>query len=308
MMISVMGATGKTGGVVAARLLGAGQKVAAIGRSAERLQVLVDRGATAAVGDVGDVTFLSSAFQKADAVYAMIPPNYADPDPRGLYRRVGEAIAAALQRAQVPRGVFLSSIGAELAAGTGPIAWLHEVEERLKVLDLDLRILRPGYFYENFYGSLDLIRHQGINGGAIEPDVAIPMTAAADVGAAAADELLRGAFRGKTVRELLGPRDYTMDDTTRIIGEKIGRPDLRYVRFPDADFANALAQAGFARPTADAFVEMAHALSTRTARSRQGRSERTTMPTTFETFADQLAAAYSGLGLSSAVQPDPGHA
>src|SRR5437867_12780826 len=132
--------------------------------------------------------------------------------------------------------VFLSSLGGDLPGGTGPITGLHDLEERFKTLGVDLLVLRPGYFFENFYGLLGLIKQQGINGGALEPDVPLAMTATQDIGAAAADELSRSEFRGTSVRELLGPRDYTMAETTRILGEKIGRPDLKYVRFPDSDF------------------------------------------------------------------------
>ncbi len=294
-MITVMGAAGNTGKVTAERLLAAGKMIRVIGRSAERLQPLVDRGARAAVGDATDIPFLTSAFDGADAVYVMIPPDFAHPDPRKYYNRFGETIVEALLRSDVKRLVFLSSLGGELPSGTGPIKGLHDLEERFRDLKLDLLILRPGSFYENFYGSLGLIKQQGINGGAIEPDAPFPMTATADIGAAAADELARAAFKGVSVREVLGPRDYTMSETTRILGAKIGKPDLKYVRFPDADFVNALLKMGFSKGLADAFVEMAHALSAGKIRPLQGRTPKNTAPTTFEAFADHLAAAYRAL-------------
>lgn len=291
-MITVMGATGKTGGAAADRLLAAGKKIRAIGRSADRLQPLVKRGAEAAVGDANDLNFLASAFQGAEAVYAMVPPDYAQPDLRKYYNRLGETIEGALKRSGARRVVFLSSLGAELPEGTGPILGLHDLEERFRKLNLDLLILRPGYFYDNFYSSLGLIKHQGINGGATAPDVPIAMTAAQDIGAAAAEELAAGKFKGTVVRELLGPRDYTLAEATRIFGGKIGKPDLKYVQFPDADFAKALAGFGFSQGAANSFVEMAHAFNARKIRSQEGRNPRNTMPTTFETFADELAAAY----------------
>ncbi len=291
-MIAVMGATGNTGRVVVDRLLSAGRKVRAIGRSADRLQPFVNRGAEPVIGDAADPDVLTSAFSGADAIYAMAPPDYSAPDPRRHSDRFGAAIESAVRRSGVRRVVFLSSVGAELSAGTGPIAGLHDIEKRLERLGVDLRILRPGYFYDNFLANIPLIKHQGINGGAIEPNVAFPMTDTGDVGAAAADELARGTFTGTSVRELLGPRDYTMTETTKMIGQRIGKPDLPYVRFPDADFKGALAQAGFSPGIAASFVEMSHALSEGRVRSHQGRSTETTMPTAFETFADRFAAAY----------------
>jgi len=294
-MITVMGASGNTGKVVAEKLLSAGEKIRVIARNAEHLKTLRERGAETFVGDALDAAFLTSAFRGAESAYAMVPPDYTQPDLRKYYARFGESIGKAARDSGIKRMVLLSSIGGELNEGTGPIAGLHDLEERFRKLGVDLLILRPGYFYDNFYSQLGLIRQQGINGGAIEPDVPVPMTATQDVGAAAADELSRNEFRGVTVRELLGPRDYTMVETTRILGEKIGKPDLKYIRFSDADFVGALLQLGISKGIADALVEMDHAISARVVRPLEGRNKRTTMPTSFETFADKLATAYKAL-------------
>lgn len=198
----------------------------------------------------------------------------------------------ALKRSGVRRVVFLSSLGAEVAEGTGPIAWLHDTEECLLLLGIDLLILRPGYFYENFYGAIGLIKTQGINGGAIAPDIPVAMTATEDIGRAAAAELLGADFHGSRIRELLGPRDYTMAEATRILGAKIGKPDLAYVRFQDGEFVKGLTQAGVSHGVAEAFLELAQAINAGKVRSLHGRTPQTVMPTTLEAFADRFAAAY----------------
>lgn len=269
-MIAVMGATGHTGSVVADRLLRAGRPIRAIGRSAQRLEPLRRRGAEIAAGDGLDPEFLAFAFRGAEAVFALVPPDTSQPDVRDFQNRWGAAIAAALERSRVRRVAFLSSLGAELPSGTGPIAGLHDVEQRLEALG------------------------QGINGGGFAPEMPMAMVATADIGLAAAEELA-GGFRGVQVRELLGPRDYTMAEATRILGAKIGTPDLRYVQFADQDFAGALVGAGFSPGAAAALVEMAHAFNQGRIRSLQGRNPRTTTATAFETFADRLAAAYRAL-------------
>ena len=294
-MITVMGATGNTGKVVAEKLLAAGEKIRVIGRNAERLKPLRERGAETAVGDARDAAFLTSAFRGSESIYAMVPPDFTQPDLKSYYSRYADSIGMAVKGSGIKRMAFLSSLGGEQPSGTGPIAGLHLLEERFKTLGVDVLILRPAYFYENFFASLPLIKQQGINGGAIEPDVKVPMTATQDIGAAAAGELSRNQFRGTTVWELLGPCDYTLSEATRIVGEKIGKPDLKYVRFPDQDFAAALLQMGFSQAAAQSVVEMAHALSSGLVRPLEGRNKRTTMPTSFETFAEKLAAAYKAL-------------
>ena len=294
MIVTVLGATGKTGGAVATRLLAAGVKVKAVARSADKLAALQKRGAQAIEADVGDAAALTEALRGSDAAYLMIPGDYTKPDLLGQYRRAAEAIDRAVRDAGLRRAVFLSSLGGEAAAGTGPIVGLHDAEERLRAIantGLALLILRPAYFYENSYGTLGLIKHQGINGGAIEPGVPMPTIAAADIGNVAADALLKSDFSGVVVRELTGPRDLTMAEVTGLLGKAIGKPDLPYVRFPDEGYVAGLESAGFSPDAARLFLEMATAFNKGLV-GRQPGNEKVKTSTSFESFADGYAQAY----------------
>jgi len=291
-MITIMGATGNTGRPAVDRLLILGEKVRVLGRSAERLKPLVMAGAEARVGDPADPVFLTQAIQGTEAVSVMIPPDYQAPDVLAYYDRVGTAAEQAIRRNRIRRVTFLSSLGAELPSGTGPIAGLGRQERRLSALGADVLFLRPSYFYENFYSAIPMIRQMGIIGGGIVPDAPFPMTAAHDVGIATADALHRRDWTGVTVRELPGPRDYTMAETTAMIGRAIGKPDLKYVQFPDAAFVQGLLQAGFSENAAHLFVEMAHALSDKTVHLLEVRNAKTTMPTSFESWVEGFGKVY----------------
>jgi uncharacterized protein YbjT (DUF2867 family) len=296
MTVTVLGATGKTGGTVAERLLAAGVKVKAVGRSPDKLAALKKRGAEPVVADVADAAALTAALRGSDSAYLMIPGNPMKPDLLGQYARAGEAIARAVQDAGVRRAVFLSSLGADLTAGTGPIAGLHGVEARLRAAagnGLALLILRPGYFYENNYANLSLIKQKGIAGGAIDPDVAVPTIAAADVGGAAAEALGKGdaGFSGVVVRELTGPRDLTMTEVAGLLGKAIGKSDVPYLRFPDEGYLQGLAAAGIDPGAARLFLEMAQAFNKGVVRSLPG-TEKARTGTSFESFADAFAQAY----------------
>ena len=84
----------------------------------------------------------------------------------------------------------LSSTGADLEQG-GVIAGLHAQEERLKRIDgVNLLLLRPVSFFENFYSSLALIKQEGINGDSVEADLAVPMIGTRDIAEVAAKALL----------------------------------------------------------------------------------------------------------------------
>jgi uncharacterized protein YbjT (DUF2867 family) len=290
-MITVMGATGHTGEAITKRLLAAGDSVRALGRSPDRLAALAGMGADARVGDAGDAAFLSEAFRGADAVYTLLP---YDPHVAGyaaLQRARSEAIAQAVGASGVTHVVTLSSVGAELPEGTGLIAGLHAHEQRLRALpQTHVLVLRAGLFFEGFEQSLAAIEQHGVHADSVSPEVPLPMIATCDIAEVAADALRTRAWSGHVVRELLGPSDLTYADVTRILGARIGRPDLAYVQLSDAEMRGTLVDAGLAGDVATLYVEMTRAFNAGAIRSREARTPANTTPTRFETFAASLAA------------------
>jgi uncharacterized protein YbjT (DUF2867 family) len=290
-MIAVMGATGNTGGRVAETLIARGERVRVIARDAGKLEPLRDKGAEVAAGEATDASFLARAFEGAEAAYTLLPPDLHAQDMRAFQDRIGEATAAGLKKAGVQRVVFLSSQGGDLPSGTGPIAGLHAQEERLRALGMDLLILRPGYFLENLYANIPLIKGQGINGGAIAPDLRMAMIHTRDIADAAAAALLGRDFKAVVVRDLLGERDLTMAEVTRVLGSRIGRPDLAYVQFPYEGFRQALVQAGLSADVAAGYAEMSEAFNTGRIKPAP-RTPANTTPTSVEAFAEEFARAY----------------
>lgn len=293
-LITVMGATGNTGRGIAERLLARGEKVRAVVRNKEKAKDLAAKGAELVAGNADDTRFLAEAFKGADAVYTLIPPNYAAPDFAAYQDKLGVATAEAIRQSGVKKVVLLSSLGAEHEKGTGPIAGLHRQEKRLRELPgVDVLSLRAAYFMENLFGNLGMIKHQGINGGAIAGGVKVTMIATQDIADAAAKRLAARDWKGFETQELLGAADLSQDEVTAILGKKIGKPDLKYVQFPYADFAKALTGFGFSEDVAGQFADMSRALNEGKVRSLEGRSAKNTTPTTFESFADVLAKAYA---------------
>lgn len=292
-MITVMGATGNTGRKIAESLLNAGQQVRALGRSEIKLAALKGAGADVLIGDTSDAVFLTTAFRGASGVYTLLPTDYQSPDYRARQQQEGEAIVEAIRESGVQHVVALSSLGADLSEGTGLVVGLHDQEERLtRLAKTNVLLLRPASFFENFYGALDLIRHQGINADSVTSDLAVPKVATRDVADVAAKALMSRDWNGVAVRELLGPRDLSYREATRIIGERINKPDLAYVQLSYPDMTEALVQTGMSASFADCYVEMTRAFNDGTIRPRTGRTSANTTPTRFEDFAVELAAAY----------------
>lgn len=294
-MITVMGATGRTGTKVTDLLLKSGERVRAIGRSEDKLAELERAGADVQPGDTSDATFLTHSFRGASAVYTLLPFDPRSADHNATQRRQSEVVVQAVRDSGVKYVVALSSIGADRPSGTGLIASLHDHEQRLRALAADqgvnVLLLRAGLFFESFHDALPLIESEGINGDSVAPDVALPMIATRDIAHAAATALAARDWSGVVVRELLGPRDLTYAEVTRIIGDRIGKPGLEYVQFPYADVVHGLNQAGFSGGAAGLYAEMTRAFNEGLAKSVEGRRPENSTPTRFEDFAVELAGA-----------------
>jgi len=295
-MYVVTGATGHTGNVVAKALLGRGEKVRVIGRTAERLKAFGAEGAEPFAADLTDAAGLTKAFAGAKAVYVMLPPNLASYDYRSFQNRVTDAIVAALRSTGVTHAVTLSSIGADKTDKTGPVEGLHYLEQQLNCIDaLNVLHLRAGYFMENTLAQIGIIQKMGMAVGPLRPDLKLPMVATRDVGEAAADVLLSLDFLQKQTRELLGQGDISMSEVAQSIGSAIGKPGLRYIQAPDEQVRPALVQFGMSSNLAGLILEMSAALNSGHMRALEQRSAKNTTPTSYETFVrEEFLPLYGG--------------
>lgn len=287
-MYVLLGSNGQITSQLARRLLAAGHPVRVVGRSATSLAPLAEAGAQVVVGDPADPARLVQAFTGATAAFTMIPPCYAAPVMRVAQDRIGESIARALSQVPVPRVVNLSSIGAELARGTGPIEALHAQEQRLDALPgIDLLHLRPGSFMENLLPAVQEIEATGTLPGLEAAEAPIPMVATRDIVTVAARELTQPSRRGVVL--LQAPRPVSMNEAAAAFGSVLGRPDLRYTQVePSAMKAVLLAQ-GLSADAADQLDILARWLSTAALDSATA-GPRLTQPTTFEIFARESLA------------------
>ena len=288
-MYVVTGASGHTGSVVASRLLAAGKKVRALTRDEHRIAGLIKQGAEACKVDLLDADAVATACDGAEAIYAMIPPHIQAEDVSAYQQQVSESLASAIEKAGVTHAVALSSVGADKPDKTGPVVGLHKFEERLSRIDwLNVLFLRPGYFMENLLPQTRVIQDFGMMAGPLRADLPIAMIATKDIGAAAAERLVRLDFKGKETRELLGPRDVTYAEVAKIVGSAIDRSGLTYVQLPKQQMMEALTTMGFSASMVRAILEMAEAMNNGYMRPLEARSPQNTTPTTLEEWTEEV--------------------
>ena len=259
MKLVVTGSLGNISKPLAQNLVKAGHKVTVISSKEVKSAEIKALGSTPAIGSVVDVAFLTRTFSGADALYTMVPPNFAAANWRRFISGVGSNYAEAIKASGIKKIVNLSSIGAHLPDGTGPIKGIYDVEHTLNALDgVAVKHLRAGSFYVNFYANVDMIRHMGILGSNYAANDELALVHPSDIADAAAEELQKD-FNGKSVRYVVSD-EHTAGETASILGAAIGKPDLKWVEFGDADALAGMLQAGLPEEIAKNFVEMGTAI------------------------------------------------
>jgi uncharacterized protein YbjT (DUF2867 family) len=259
MKITLTGSLGNISKPLAEILIKNGHDITIISNDSKKVGDIEALGAKAAIGSVSDVTFLTDAFKGADAIYTMIPPNWGVTNYRQYIAETGKNYLQAIKNSGVKRVVNLSSIGAHLSNGTGPIAGLYDVEQTLNTLDdVAIKHLRAGIFYINFFFDIGMIRKMGIMGNNYGEKTKLIMVHPRDIAAAAAQEL-QSSFEGKSHQYVVSD-EREIHDIVKTLGTAIDKPALPWVQFSDEETFAGMTAAGMSAAIAGVYVEMGNAI------------------------------------------------
>jgi uncharacterized protein YbjT (DUF2867 family) len=260
-MYVIAGVTGHTGSAAATALLAAGKPVRVIVRDAAKGEPWKAKGADIAIADLGDRDALSRALAGATGAYLLLPPpSFGATDIARERGQKIEAILGAVRAARPGHVVLLSSLGAELPAGTGPIQYIHPLEEGLRASGVPTTIVRAGYFMDNWGAQLRDAVAAGKLFHAARPDLKLPQVATADIGTTAAKLLIEGAPKGTRVVELVGPAEITTGETAAILSKVAGKT-VQSVTVPPSAVADMFVSQGASREFAMQFEEMLVAMN-----------------------------------------------
>jgi uncharacterized protein YbjT (DUF2867 family) len=262
MKITITGSLGNISKPLATTLVQKGHQVTIITSDAEKQKTIEALGAKAAIGSVEDVAFLTQTFSGSDAVYCMIPrANYFDPnlDLDAFTDKIGNSYAAAIQQSGVKRVVFLSSIGAHLKENSGIIQRYYEIESVLnKLSDVSITFMRPTSFFYNVLAYIPMIKNAGIIAANYGAEKMIPWVSPNDIAQAIAEELATPLDEKTGNRKIryVSSEELTGHETAQILGNAIGKPDLKWVLVSDEEVLNGLTSVGMQPKIAAGLVEM----------------------------------------------------
>jgi uncharacterized protein YbjT (DUF2867 family) len=280
MSFVIAGVSGNTGKIVAESLLAQKRPVKVVVRDAAKGEPWKAKGAEVAVADLSDADALGRAFQGAEAAYVLIPPSMTAPDFRAYQDRLSAAITTAARTSRLPHAVFLSSMGAQLASGNGPIAGLHVAEQKFrKETPTTWTFLRAGYFMENLAASFGTLP-QGFIPSFMPASLAIDMIATADIGRLAASLLVEKG-KGTEVVQLGGP-PVSMNDVAAAITKISGKP-VRVQEAPLDAVVPTFTGFGMPKDLAELYREMIEGFTTGRVTAEAGQ-RRVSGTTSIETF------------------------
>ena len=294
MKVIVTGSLGNIGKPLTAMLVKKGHLVTVISSNPERQTDIEALGATAAIGSVQDLDFLTATFTGADVVHGMVPPKYNVPDMVEYARNTGDIYAKAIEASGVKRVIYVSSYGAELETGAGLIVGHHHIENTLLNLPgLEaLTLLRATYIYYNLYGFTAMIRSAGIMSANYGGNDRVVLVSPEDIAAAAADEI-ENQVPGKHIRYVASD-ERTCDEIARILGHAIGKPDLKWLTISDEEMHKTYDNNGVPENTADMLVEMFAACHSGLINEDYDRNKPVVMGSVkTEDFAKEFAAVYN---------------
>ena len=204
-----------------------------------------------------DPAIVEQALRGADALFWLTPSEMTSHDPLGTARRMAEAGASVIRKHPDLHVVQLSSAGAFLPSGTGPIVGHYDTEEKFRAAGKNIVSLRPNEFMENVFFSLPTIIEQDSIYTSIPGSVKAPFIATQDIAEVAAEFLLK-PIDGHHVIDIVGPQEISLDEWARIAGQAIGK-QIRVVTVPGDKLKAAMSQSGMSPEMAALLVEMEEA-------------------------------------------------
>ncbi len=263
MNIVLTGSISNVGKPLTQQLLSNGHSVTVITSKVERIPEIETLGATAAVGSMFDVAFLTATFRKADIVYLMetldaVGGDFVDKDTDliAAISQIGQNYKQAVLQAGVSRIVHLSSIGAHMKKGNGFLQFHHNVETILNQLpaEVSIKFIRPVGFYINMFGFIRSIKTKGAIISNYGGDRKEPWVSPEDIAVAITEEMDK-PFAGRTVRYVASD-EVSPNEIATALGNAIGMPDLQWQVITDEQLLSGWIKGGFNPQIARGFVEM----------------------------------------------------
>lgn len=287
-MIVITAPTSAIGSQVLENILDSGEPVRVIARDPSRLPTHVREKVEIVQGSHGDADIVSRAFDGADAVFWLVPPNPMNESIEATYLDFTRPACAALRTAGVQRVVGVSALGrgTGLEGNAGLVTVSLAMDDMIANTGVGYRALTMPSFMDNMLRQVVPIGNQGVFFSPLTGDRKHPTCATRDIAAVAARLLLDPSWSGIEDVPVLGPEDLSQEDMARIISEVLGKP-VRFQQVPFDAFKAQLLERGSSEAFAQGVVDMMIAKDNGLDDGEKRTPENTT-PTSFRQWCEEV--------------------
>jgi uncharacterized protein YbjT (DUF2867 family) len=256
-LIVVTTPTGQIGNQVLENVLRGSEPVRVVARNPDALP----RGTIARIevvaGSHGDPEVVDKAFEGADSLFWLCPPDPRAPSAEVAYVDFTRPAAAAIDRHKVARVVGISALGRGTPAAehAGLVTASLAMDDLLATTSASYCAVTNPSFIDNLLRQVEAIRTQGAFFLPIDGDLKQPAAATRDIAAAAASLLLDHSWSGDREQPVMGPEDLSFNEMAAIMTDVLGRP-IRFQRIPDDAYKARLLSFGMSDAMAQATLDM----------------------------------------------------
>jgi uncharacterized protein YbjT (DUF2867 family) len=257
-MIVVTTPTGQIGQHVVRGLLAAGEQVRVIVRDRNRLPGEVLEQVQVVEGNHNDPAITLAAFEGAEAVFYVVPPDPSSQDVREHYRAFAESAAAAVTAHGVRRVVAVTTLGRGYDAEAGHLSAALEAEPILEATGVDYRALAMPFFMDNLLAQASALKEQGMFYMPNTADQVLLVIATPDIAQAAVAQLLDSSWTGQDIVPVVSPDRLTPTQMAEVISDVLGSP-VSYQQVSTEQYIATLSQYGMSPAWVQGLADMATA-------------------------------------------------
>lgn len=287
-MIVITAPTSAIGSQVLENILDAGEAIRVIARDPKRIPTHIRGHVEIVEGSHGDADVVRRAFEGADAVFWLVPPNPLTTSIESTYLNFTRPACEAFKAAGVQRLVGVSALGrgTGLEGNAGLVTVSLAMDELIASAGVSYRALTMPSFMDNVLRQVETIKNLGMFFSPLTGDRKHPTCATRDIAAVASRLLLDPSWNGSQEVPVLGPEDLSQEDMAQIMSKVLGKP-IHFQRVPFDAFKAQLLERGSSEAFAQGVVDMMIAKDNGLDDAEKRAPENTT-PTSFRQWCEEV--------------------
>ena len=285
-MIVITTPTGLIGRQVLENVLDSGESIRVVVRDPALLPATTRERVQVVAGSHSDPTVVAEAFEGADAVFWLTPPNPRAESLEAAFVDFSRPAADAFKRQGVQRVVGISALGRGLPLTSGYVGASLAMDDLIAGSGVSYRALTMPSFMDNLLRQVEPIKNQGMFFSPISGDRKLPTVANRDIAAVAVRLLLDSSWSGTGNVPVLGPEDLSHNEMAQIMTEVLGR-SVRFQQITGDAFKGTLTGRGMSEAMAQGMVDMM-AAKDQGLDNAEPRTPQSSTPTTFRQWCEDV--------------------